>query len=217
MPFTSSCLRACVTIALLFSPSLVHAQGVGSPSRVQVAAGGGLLTSGAYFTGPGNLELANGDAFVAALQVSVAVHQSVALVFAAAYARSEWHLTGLPLLGPVRSPGASLWFADVGLRGQVPLGQRGRAPAVFAQAGPGFARYGLSTSVLGTAVDERATNFALAVGAGLALPLTRRLAVEVIAKDYIASFKSVRDLAAFGIEGRRAHTLVLLGSGRLGL
>lgn len=58
---------------------------------------------------------------------------------------------------------------------------------------------------------------ALTLGAGLALPLARRVGVEVMAKDYIASFKSVRDLAAYGIEGRRAHTLLLLVSARLGL
>ncbi len=41
--------------------------------------------------------------------------------------------------------------------------------------------------------------------------------IEVLAKDYIASFKSVRDTKAFGVEGRRAHTLLLLISARLGL
>ncbi|CAN5894157.1 hypothetical protein BH24GEM1_BH24GEM1_25620 [soil metagenome] len=62
--------------------------------------------------------------------------------------------------------------------------------------------------------DEQATNFALALGAGVALPLTRRLSVEMMAKDHIASFKSVRDLAAFGVTGRRAHTVLLLVSAR---
>ena len=38
-----------------------------------------------------------------------------------------------------------------------------------------------------------------------------------MAKDYIASFKSVTDLAAFGIEGRRAHTVLVVASGRLSL
>jgi hypothetical protein len=99
----------------------------------------------------------------------------------------------------------------------VPLGRAWRQPVVFVQVGAGFAHCALSTSLLGTAVDEHATNFALALGAGLALRLARRFGIEVMAKDYIASFKSIRDLAAFGIGGRRAHTVLMLVSGRFGL
>ncbi|MBA3317104.1 MAG: hypothetical protein H0T50_03310, partial [Gemmatimonadales bacterium] len=182
-----------------------------------VALGGGLLTSGAYFTGPGNLEVSNGDALAGSLQVSVAVHPSVAVVVATAHARPEGQLTGVPLLGSVAVTGVRLWFADAALRGQVPLGVAATAPVILVQAGAGIAHYAVATSVLGTAVDEQATNFALALGAGLALPITRRLSIEALAKDYIASFKSVRDLEAFGVEGRRAHTLLLLISARLGL
>jgi hypothetical protein len=40
---------------------------------------------------------------------------------------------------------------------------------------------------------------------------------EVLAKDYIASFKCVRDLEPLGIEGRRAHTMLPSASARLGL
>jgi hypothetical protein len=113
--------------------------------------------------------------------------------------------------------GGSLWFADVGLRAQIPLSGASRQPLIFGQVGAGLAHYALSASLLGTAVDERATNFALALGAGLALPLARRFGIELMAKDYIASFKSVTDLAAFGIEGRRAHTVLVVASGRLSL
>jgi hypothetical protein len=184
---------------------------------VQVAAGGGFLTSGAYFTGPGGVEFANGDAFAGALQVSIAVHRAFAVVLAAAHARPEWRLTGVPLIGSVGVPGGRLWFADAALRGQLPLGGASRVPLLFAQAGGGVAHYALATSLLGNAVDEHATNFALALGAGLALPLAGRFGVEVMAKDYIASFKSIRDLEAFGVEGRRAHTVLLLLSARIGV
>jgi len=183
---------------------------------VHLAAGGGFLTSGTYFTGPGGAELVNGDAFAGALQVSVAVHRAFAVVLAATHARPTWKLTGVPLLGAVDVPGARLWFVDAALRGQIPLGAASSS-VIFGQAGAGLANYALTTSLLGTPVDENATNVALTLGAGLALPLTRRLGVEVMAKDYIASFKGVRDLAEFGVEGRRAHTVLLLVSARLGL
>jgi predicted RecB family endonuclease len=79
------------------------------------------------------------------------------------------------------------------------------------------AHYGVSTSVLGRAVDAGATNLALALGAGLDVPLTSRFALELLARDYVVSFKSVRDLAALGVEGRWTHTLVVGLSGRVGL
>ncbi len=204
-------------LALLAAPGTMYAQGTAPLARVQVAAGGGFLTSGAYFTGPGSLEVSNGDAFVGALQVSLTLHRSFAVVLATAYAQPRLQLRGVPLVGLVDVPGGSLWLADAALRGEVPLGRAPRAPVLFAQAGGGLARYALKASVLGTAVDEHATNVALALGAGLALPLTHRFGIELMAKDYIASFTSIRDLEAFGIAGQRANTVLLLLSGRFGL
>ena len=215
----SSCItrfRACVTL-VLHTPALAHAQREDLASRMQVAAGVGFLTSGAYFTGLGSFQFTNGDAFAGALQVSVAVNRAFAVVLAGAHARPEWRLSGVPLLGILGVRGGRLWFGDAALRAQVPLGRASRRPVVFGQVGAGFARYALSASLLGSAVDEHATNFALALGAGLTVPLARLFGVELMAKDYIASFKSIRDLAAFGIEGRRAHTMLLLVSGRVAL
>jgi hypothetical protein len=211
-----TCVRVCIALALL-TPALAHAQGRDPESGVRVAAGGGFLTSSAYFTGPGSSEFANGDAFAGALQASVAVNRTLAVVVGGVYARPEWRLTGVPLLGSVGVRGGRLWFADVGLRAQIPLGGASRPAVVFGQAGAGLAHYALSASLLGTTVDERATNWALALGAGLALPLARRFGVELMAKDYIASFKSIRGLTAFGVEGRRAHAVVLVASGRFDL
>ena len=203
--------RLALTLALLLAPATVTAQ-------VQIAAGGGFLTSGAYFTGPGALELASGDAFAGLLQLSVPIHSSVALVVAGAHARPQWQITGVPLVGEIGVSGARLWFADAAVRGLLPLSRRSATtPVAFAQAGAGLAHYSLNTTVLGDAVDENATNFALALGAGVALPFAERFGLEVMAKDYIASFRSVRDLEEFGVEGRRAHTLHLAVSVRVGL
>ncbi len=203
--------RLALTLAFLLTPAALTAQ-------VHVSAGGGLLTAGAYFTGPGALELASGDGLAGILQMSVPAHPSVALVVAGAHARPEWRITGVPLVGDIGVPGAKLWFADAAVRGLLPLGgPRPNRPVAFAQAGAGLAHYSLNTTVLGNTVDENATNFAFALGAGLALPFTERFGLEVLAKDYIASFRSVRDLEEFGVEGRRAHTLLLAVSARVGL
>jgi len=212
-------LALAFALAILLAPAALRAQSNPTPTtRVQVSAGGGFLTSGAYFTGPGALELSSGDAFAGTVQVSVPVHRSFALVVAGAHARPDWRITGVPLVGAVGVSGAKLWFADAAIRGILPLGAPSiTTPTAFAQAGAGLARYSLNTTVLGNAVDEDATNFAVTLGAGLALPLTERLGLEVMAKDYIASFTSVRDLEPLGIEGRRAHTVLLAASARLGL
>ncbi|HEX2220289.1 MAG TPA: hypothetical protein VHG35_15910 [Gemmatimonadales bacterium] len=209
-------LWACLALAFV-SPAVSHAQVGSQDSRVHVSGGGGVLTSGAYFTGPNDLEIASGAAAAVMLQASVAVHPRLATVLTAVYTRPEWELTGVPLVGKVGLSGASAWFADAALRGHVSLGSGRRAPAAFGQIGAGIARYSLDTSVLGVAVDEGATNFAVGVGAGLVVPLTPKLGIEVMGKDYIASFASVRDLAAFGVEGQRAHTLVGTVSARVGL
>lgn len=209
-------LWACLALAFV-PPAVSHAQVESQGSRVHVSGGGGVLTSGAYFTGPGDLEVASGAAAAVMLQASVAVHPRLATVLTAVYARPDWELTGVPLVGEAGLSGASVWFADAALRGHLPLGSGRRAPAAFGQIGAGIAHYSLDTSVLGVAVDERATNLAVALGAGLVVPLTPVLGIEVMGKDYIASFTSVRDLAEFGVEGQRAHTLVGTVSARLGL
>ena len=202
---------------LLVTPAALSAQDHAG-SRVHVSAGGGFLASGAYFTGPGALELTSGDAFAGMLQVSVSVHRSFAIVIAGAHAQPEWRITGVPLVGAIGVPGARLWFADAAVRGSLPLGGPSvTTPVAFVQVGAGLAHYSLSTTVLGRPVDEDAPNFAVALGAGVALPLTERFGLEALAKDYIASFRSVRDLEQLGIEGRRAHTLLLAVSAQIGL
>jgi hypothetical protein len=215
-------LQACLALALIIMPEIARAQQPAgqdsSGSRVRVAAGGGYMTSGAYFTGPRGLELAGEDAFAGSLQASVRVHRSLAIVLASTYAEPEFRLTGLPLVGSIGLRGAHLWFADAALRGQLPLATTSpRDPVAFAQAGVGLAHYSLDATVLGNAVDESATNIAGALGVGLGLAFTERVGVDVMAKDYIASFKSVRDLEAFGVEGQRTHTLLLSVSARLSL
>jgi hypothetical protein len=184
---------------------------------VQLAGGVGYLSSGDYFTGPGSTSLANSDAAAVMLQVGIRLHRSFDLVLAGAHAQPEWRLDGVPLIGGVSLPGARLWFGDAALRGRLPLNDLPRPVSLFAQLGAGVAHYAVGTTLLGNRIDANATNFAVALGAGLQAPLAQRLGIELLAKDYIASFKSVRDLEEFGIEGRRAHTLLLVASIRLDL
>jgi len=178
--------------------------------RFELTGSVGYLNAGDYFTGPGATALDNSDALAVALQAKIPVYRGLSVVIAGAHAEPEWRLTGVPLLGAISLPGASLWFGDAGLRGSLDLGGSSRPVTLFGQIGAGAARYAVSTDILGNRLEAHATNFALALGAGLGLPLGRRIGIEILGKDYIASFTTVRDLEALGVEGQRAHTLLAL-------
>ena len=210
----SPLFTAIVVVAL---PSYAGAQARGATRQIQLAGGGGFLTSGAYFGGPGGVEFGSGGASVGQFQVSMGLRPAFELVLSAAHARPEWRLEGVPLVGSLELPGARLWFADVAARGGLFLGSGSRAAIIFGQAGPALIRYSVSTVVLGRAIQYHATNAALVVGLGALLPLTARFGLEVLAKDYVASFKSIRDFEAFGVQGRRTHTLLVTLSARVGL
>jgi len=203
-----------LALAPVFPPATAAAQ-TPRPHRLDVAAGAGFMTSGAYFTGPSALQLAAGDALAGALEIAVPVHRTFSIVVSGMHARPAFELNGLPLIGSVGVHGARLWFADAAVRGHIPLGARSDGPRAFAQLGAGLAYYSVNAAVLGNVIDEHATNFAGALGVGVDLPLADRLGLQLMAKDYIASFRSVRDLESLGIEGQRAHTILLLASLRL--
>jgi hypothetical protein len=67
----------------------------------------------------------------------------------------------------------------------------------------GAIRYSVDNALL----RDRATNFPYSGGLGVEAQLNRRLSILALAKDYLASFRSVDQAAVLGIEGRRSHTL----------
>jgi hypothetical protein len=209
-PFQRSAL-ALVSSFLVMNASAgrAHAQAEWK-DRVELTASAGYLNAGDYFTGPGATALDNSDAMAVALQAKIPVYRGLAVVIAATHAEPEWRLTGVPLLGAVGLGGASLWFGDAALRGSLALGRSARPITLFGQVGAGAARYAVSASILGNPLEAHATNFAWALGAGLGVPIGRRVGVEILGKYYIASFTTVRDLEVLGVEGQRAHTLLAL-------
>lgn len=169
----------------------------------------GYLVFGSYFSGPGDLEFSNenGPAYGGELEVSLGRRFSV--IGSALHGTSDWSFRGVPLLGTVAVGGASLWFYDAGLRLRFPLGTTGRV-SPYVQASAGAARYAVSNVLL----TDQATNFAFSGGVGVLAQLGGRLSLQGTVKDYLASFKSVDQGVAVGIEGRRAHTLAfLVGAG----
>ena len=165
----------------------------------------GYLAFGTYFTGPSDIRFSNQDGVGYGGQIAVSLWRNLSLVGSVLHGTSDWSFESVPILGSITVGGASLWFYDVGLRYSVPLGAASPVSAI-GQLGAGAIRYSVENVLL----SERATNFAVAAGVGLAARLRQRISLQGLVKDYIASFRSVDDVEAFGVEGRRAHTLAFL-------
>jgi hypothetical protein len=210
-PLWSGLLRPSLLI-LTLSMLLVHhaaAQQSSTATRARVVPTVGYLVFGSYFSGPGNLEFSNQDGPTYGAELELTLGRRFSVIGSALHATSDWSFRGVPLLGTVAVGGASLWFYDAGLRVRFPLGATGRV-SPYVQASAGAARYAVDNVLL----SDHATNFAFSGGAGVVAQLGGRLSLQGMVKDYLASFKSVDQGVALGIEGQRAHTVAfLLGAG----
>lgn len=203
---------------LLLAPALLIAPLVAAASQepvpratrlVEIIPTAGYLAFGTYFTGPGGVRFSNQDGFGYGAQIGITLYRNLSLIGSVLHGTSDWSFESVPLVGRLTVDGASLWFFDAGLRLTIPLGAS-IPVSVFGQAGAGAIRYAVDNALF----TGQATNFAFSGGVGLVTRLGGRVSLHALAKDYIASFRSVDDAAAFGIEGRRAHTVaVLLGLG----
>jgi hypothetical protein len=209
-PACTLLIAATLAIAPFSSGSTQLSSGSRVPS-LEVFPTGGYLVFGTYFTGPGGVRFSNEDGFGYGAQLAVALWRNLSLVGSVLHGTSDWSFEPVPLLGRITVDGASLWFYDAGVRFMVPLGER-IPVSVFGQATAGAIQYAVENPLF----SGKATNFALSGGMGLMTRVAERVSLHVLVKDYIASFRSVEDAAAFGVEGRRAHTvgfLVGLGVG----
>jgi hypothetical protein len=211
MRSSSQLLRPSLLILTLTSLLLKPAVGQQpeTATRVRVIPTVGYLVFGSYFSGPGGVEFSNQNGATYGGELEVAVDRRFSVIGSALHATSDWSFSGVPLLGTVSVGGASLWFYDAGLRVRFPLGATGRV-SPYIQASAGAARYAVDNVLL----SDHATNFAFSGGAGVLAQLAGRVSIQGMVKDYVASFKSVDQGVAVGIEGRRAHTVAfLLGAG----
>ena len=195
-------------ILLLTTPVLARqaaAQQPESSTRVRVVPSAGYLVFGSYFSGPADLEFSNENGLGYGAELEVPLGRRFSLIGAALHGTSDWSFRGVPLLGTVGVGGASLWLYDAGARVRFPLGTTGRV-SPFVQASIGAIRYAVDNALL----SDHATNVAFSGGVGVLAQLEGRLSLQGMVKDYLASFKSVDQGAALGVEGRRAHTVAFL-------
>jgi hypothetical protein len=190
----------------------VASQSTSASPSVIIIPTAGRLDFGEYFTGPAGVTFSNQTATGYGGELSVRVWKGVSVLGTVLHASSNWSFDEIPLLGRVTVEGASLWFYDIGVRGQTRLASSSPLSA-FAQAGAGAIHYSVNNPLF----SGSAFNVTFSGGVGLIANLAERVSLQGLLKDYYASFRSVDDAAAYGIEGQRAHTLALLFGLGIGL
>ncbi len=190
----------------------IASQSTSAPPSVIITPTAGRFDFGEYFTGPAGVTFSNQTATGYGGELSVPVWKGVSVLGAVLHASSNWRFDDIPLLGRVTVEGASLWFYDIGVRGQTRLASSSPLSA-FAQAGAGAIHYSVDNPLF----SGSAFNVTLSGGVGLIANLGERVSLQGLLKDYYASFRSVDDAAAYGVEGQRAHTLALLFGLGIGL
>lgn len=175
-------------------------------ARISITPYAGYVLFGTPFRGQRGIALSaeNGATYGAQLGIGVARH--VALVGNVAYAKSSGSIENVPLLGTLAVGDVALWFYDGAVRFRFPLGAAGRPMVTpFVQVGAGAIHYGIRSDFF----TGTATNFAANAALGADVGLTRALGLQFMAKDYLASYRSVTAGERFGITGRRAHSVAL--------
>jgi hypothetical protein len=200
-----SCRRYLLVALVAFPLATAGAQ-TSRPSRwFEILPTVGHLSFGSYFTGPGGVRFNNQDGFGYGAQLGVVVWKNLSVVGSVLHSTSDWSFRSVPILGTVTVESASLWFFDLGPRLTVPLGATSPVSLV-AQAGVGAIHYSVDNPLFAGS----AANLAFSGGVGMLTRFGSRISLLALVKDYIASFRSVDDAEAFGVRGRRAHTVAML-------
>lgn len=177
----------------------------------------GYAVFGDYFEGMEGVTFTNENAPIVGAQLGAALTPTVALVGHLGYARSNWRLNDVPLLGDVNLAEAGIWLYDVGVQLRLPTASRGGAGVTpFAQLGVGAIRYTLGDATLAELIGaDDATNVAGNVGIGADVRLGRAVGLQLMVRDYVAAFRSV-EARGFRAEGRVAHSVTFTAGATFG-
>lgn len=204
-----SSLWAGAVAALLISAPL-HAQNGGTAS-IGITPYAGYMKFGNIVNGPLGSGLRNAGSAVYGAELGLGLTRNLTLVGNVGYARPNLQV-GVPVIGGLSVGEGSVLLYDAGLRLSVPL-QSGALPITpFVQAGAG----GIRQEMRLAPVKTRSTNFAYNVGAGVDLALSRRLGLQVMAKDYIGKFDA-RQATAINVDTKTTHNWAVSAGVRLGL
>lgn len=194
---------------LLAAPLQAQSARAGSFSITPYA---GYMKFGNLVDGPLGTSVRSAAGPVYGAEATVGLMRGVALVGNVAYASSDLEV-GVPVVGGLSLGRSSALLYDAALRLSVPLSS-GAGPAItpFVQAGAGAMRQEIEVAPIAT----HSTNFAYNFGAGVDVPLSPRLGLQLMAKDYVGKF-DVREATAVDVEAETAHNWTLSAGVRLGL
>ena len=171
----------------------------------------GYMKFGNLVNGPLGTSVRSAGAPVYGAEVQLGLLPGLALVGNVGYAKSSLEL-GAPVVGGLSVGESSALMYDAGLRLSLPLGGRTGAISPFVQAGAGAMRQEFRLDPVAT----HATNFAYNLGGGVDVALAPRVALQLMAKDYIGKFDA-REATSISVDTRTTHNWALSAGVRLGL
>lgn len=198
----SSLLVAGAIATTLAAPAL-HAQSAAPAAKaLQVTPYAGYMMFGNMIDGPLGTSVKSAASPVYGAQVGMTLTPGLSLIGNVGYASSQLRV-GVPILGGMSVGDSKVLLGDAGLQLDLP-GPRtaGLAVLPFVQAGVGGIRYDLSIADM---VKPRSQSLAANLGLGADVSLGDGLALNFMAKDYIAKF-DMKEATGFDVgDAKTSH------------
>jgi hypothetical protein len=181
-----------------------------APPSIQLTPYAGYAKFGSLISGPLGTSIRNAGAPVYGAELSLGLLPNVAVVGNVAYSQPSLQV-GAPFIGGLDVGQSKVLMYDAALRLRAPISTGSLPLTPFIQAGVGGLRQSLSVA----GVSTHSTNRAYNLGAGVDIDLSRRLGLQLMAKDYIGKFDA-KEATALNLDTRTSHTWALSAGLRLG-
>lgn len=199
-------IRSFVVAASLVAGGTLGAQAPGSGTVLHITPYAGYMMFGDYLKGPLGTSLTNAPGLMYGTQVNLSIAPNLSLFGNLGYTATDIQI-GVPFLGGINAGRSQMYMYDAGLEYDFSSSKSGSVPfSPFVQAGIGGMHYSIDEDIVSTT----ATNWAGNVGVGLDVPVSRGVALRLMAKDYIGQF-NFQDATGLGLTGQTAHNFALTG------
>jgi len=202
-------IRSFVVAASLVAGGTLGAQAPGSGTVLHITPYAGYMMFGDYLKGPLGTSLTNAPGLMYGTQVNLSIAPNLSLVGNLGYTSTDIQI-GIPFLGGISAGHSQMYMYDAGLEYDFGSSKSGSVPfSPFVQAGIGGMHYSIDEDIVSTT----ATNWAGNVGVGIDVPVSRGVALRLMAKDYIGqfNFQDATGLGGLGLTGQTAHNFALTG------
>lgn len=202
-------IRSFVVAASLVAGGTLGAQAPGSGTVLHITPYAGYMMFGDYLKGPLGTSLTNAPGLMYGTQLNLSIAPNLSLVGNLGYTSTDIQI-GIPFLGGISAGHSQMYMYDVGLEYDFASSKSGSVPfSPFVQAGIGGMHYSIDEDIVSTT----ATNWAGNVGVGIDVPVSRGVALRLMAKDYIGqfNFQDATGLGGLGLTGQTAHNFALTG------